>query len=229
MNFDAIFQTFSALIAATPKSTLLMVALGALVVGWIGAIMIRRKVPLGRLVRFSSTFVLVGVMAVIVIQIARLDPRFDVAVAGLGLPEQVVEGGETRVALAPDGHYWLRAKVNGVPAEFLVDTGATLTAISADTARKAGIKPRSDRFPIQMGTANGTVQVPLATIDELRFGNVAARGLDTVIAPNLGETNVIGMNLLSRLAEWRVRDNVLILTPNNPQPAIDWDVEESSE
>ena len=227
MNFDAILQTTSALIAATPKSTLLMVALGALVVGWIGAFMIRRKVPLGRLVRFSSTFVLVGVMAVIVIQIARLDPRFDVAVAGLGLPEQVVEGGETRVALAPDGHYWLRAKVNGVPAEFLVDTGATLTAISSDTARKAGIKPRSDRFPIQMGTANGTVQVPLATIDELRFGNVAARGLDTVIAPNLGETNVIGMNLLTRLAEWRVRDNVLILTPNNPQPAIDWDVEEA--
>jgi aspartyl protease family protein len=58
----------------------------------------------------------------------------------------------------------------------------------------------------------------VATIDELRFGNVAARGLDTVIAPNIGPTNVIGMNLLSRLASWRVENGTLILVPHHPQP-----------
>ena len=61
----------------------------------------------------------------------------------------------------------------------------------------------------------------IATIDEMRFGNVAARGLDTVIAPNLGETSVIGMNLLSRLKSWRVEDNTLILVPNNPQEPVE--------
>ncbi|WP_326521305.1 retropepsin-like aspartic protease [Parerythrobacter aestuarii] len=74
-----------------------------------------------------------------------------------------------------------------------------------------------------MSTANGTVTVPMATIDELRFGNVAARGLDAVIASNIGDTNVIGMNLLSRLASVRIEQRELILVPNNPQPAIDWD------
>lgn len=222
MDPEAIFETTASIVAGAPKSALLMTALAALVLGWIGALMIRHKLPLGGLLRGASTLVLVGVLATVVIQIARLDPRFDVAVAGLGLPEQVVEGGETQVPLAADGHYWLRARINGVEAEFLVDTGATLTAISTKTAQAAGIEPRSDRLPIQMTTANGTVQVPLATIQELRFGNVAARGLDTVIAPNLGETNVIGMNLLSRLAEWRVRDGVLILVPNHPQPAVEW-------
>jgi aspartyl protease family protein len=39
-----------------------------------------------------------------------------------------------------------------------------------------------------------------------------------VIAPNIGETNVIGMNLLSRLASWRVEGDTMILRPNNPQP-----------
>ncbi|MHA6333156.1 retropepsin-like aspartic protease family protein [Qipengyuania sp. CAU 1752] len=222
MNPEAIFETTSSIVAGAPKSALLMTALAALVLGWIGALMVRNKVPLGGVLRGASTLVLVGVLATVVVQIARLDPRFDVAVAGLGLPEQVVEGGETQVPLAADGHYWLRARINGVEAKFLVDTGATLTAISTQTAKAAGIAPRSDRLPIQMTTANGTVQVPLATIEELRFGNVAARGLDTVIAPNLGETNVIGMNLLSRLAEWRVRDGILILVPNNPQPAVEW-------
>ena len=35
-----------------------------------------------------------------------------------------------------------------------------------------------------------------------------------VIAPNLGRTNVLGMNVLSRLSSWRVEDNTLILVPN---------------
>ena len=219
------FETTAALIAEVPKSSLLMLALAAMIASWIGGTMIRRRVPLGGLVRGISTLVLVGVLVTVVLQVARIDPRFDVASSSLGMPAQIVEGGETRIPLSRDGHYWLQAKVNGRDAAFLVDTGATLTAISTSTAQAAGIAPRTDRLPIQLNTANGMIQVPLATIDELRFGNVAARGLDAVIAPNIGETNVIGMNLLSRLAEWRVRDNVLILTPNNPQPAVDWDVE----
>ncbi len=48
-----------------------------------------------------------------------------------------------------------------------------------------------------MQTANGTVAAELTSIDELRFGNVTARGLDAIIAPGLGPTNVIGMNLLN--------------------------------
>ena len=68
-----------------------------------------------------------------------------------------------------------------------------------------------------MTTANGTITVPSTTVDELRFGNVAAFGLDAVIAPNIGETNVVGMNLLSRLAQWRVEQGTLVLVPNNPQ------------
>ena len=38
-----------------------------------------------------------------------------------------------------------------------------------------------------------------------------------MIAPNIGETNVIGMNLLSRLASWRVEGRTMILVPHNPQ------------
>ena len=74
-----------------------------------------------------------------------------------------------------------------------------------------------------IGTANGSVNAQLSTIEEMRFGNVAARGLDAVIAPTLGETNVVGMNLLSRLKSYRV-DNAaeeMVLVPNNPQEAIE--------
>ena len=58
----------------------------------------------------------------------------------------------------------------------------------------------------------------VAQVGELRFGNIVARDLDAVVAPGLGEANVLGMNLLSRLASWRVEGRTLILVPNHPQP-----------
>ena len=85
----------------------------------------------------------------------------------------------------------------------------------------AGLAPREGGLPVRMQTANGSVAADLTTIDELRFGNVAARGLDAIIAPGLGPTNVIGMNLLSRLSSVRLEGETMILVPNNPQPALE--------
>ncbi len=74
---------------------------------------------------------------------------------------------------------------------------------------------------MRMQTANGSVSADLTTIDELRFGNGVARGLDAVIAPGLGPTNVIGMNFLSRLASVRLEGDTMILVPHNPQVPIE--------
>ncbi|MGB3752409.1 MAG: TIGR02281 family clan AA aspartic protease [Parerythrobacter sp.] len=204
-----------------PRSGLLIATVAAVAAGWMGSIMARNRVPLGGLIRTASTLTLGCVLVLVVLQVARFDPQLDFAVPQIGLPEQVVEGGETRIPMARDGHFWLEAEVNGVPVNFMVDTGATLTALSQSTAQAAGLEPRQGGLPLRLKTANGTILADLTTIDELRFGNVAARGLDAVVAPNLGDTNVIGMNLLSRLKSWGVEDNTMILVPNNPQPALE--------
>ena len=221
MDLAPVWDQLAGSIKALPQSGLLLAALGAMLLGVLGSLTIRRAPALGRLLRAASTLVLVGVLVLVVLQVSRLDPRFEMAVPQLGLPEQVVEGGETRVPLARDGHFWLQGEINGVPANFLVDTGATLTAVSAEVAERAGLESGMGDFPVMMQTANGSVRAERTTIDELRFGNVAARGLDAIIAPGLGPTNVIGMNLLSRLQSWRVENNELILVPHHPQPALD--------
>ena len=220
MDFAPVWDQLAHSISLLPQSGLLLTALGAMLIGVLGSLLIRRLPALGKLLRAASTLALMGVLVVVVLQVSRLDPRFDLAVPEIGLPEQVVEGAETRVQLSRDGHFWLRAEVNGHPARFLVDTGATLTAVSTETAAAAGMEERAGGLPVRMQTANGAVAAQLTTIEELRFGNVAARGLDAIIAPGLGPTNVIGMNLLSRLASWRVEGNTMILVPHNPQPAI---------
>src|SRR3546814_9463490 len=89
---------------------------------------------------FPYTTLFRSVLVTVILQLSRFDPRLEVAVPQIGLPQQVVEGGETRITMAGDGHFWLRAELNGVPANFLVDTGATLTAVSQGLADQAGLE-----------------------------------------------------------------------------------------
>lgn len=213
MELQTVFDSLAAAIRSVPRSELLVAAVVAMIAGWLGAALVRRRVPFGRALNMLSSLALGAILLTVVLQLSRFDPRLDVAVPQLGLPEQTVAGGETRIPLSPDGHYWVRARINGTPANFLIDTGATISAISPALAQRAGLEPRRGGIPVHINTANGTVTAQIASADTIAFGNVAATGIDVVIAPGLGQTNIIGMNLLSRLEGWRVEKGTMVLTP----------------
>ncbi|HSG34705.1 MAG TPA: TIGR02281 family clan AA aspartic protease [Sphingomonadaceae bacterium] len=213
MDLHAFWDHLVGIVASVPRSGLLIATVLAVVIGVMGGFVKRGSPGLARLMRSGSTLALAGILVLVVLQVSRFDPRFEMAIPEIGLPEQQVAGGETRIPLAPDGHFWVRANVNGVPASFMVDTGATLTTLNEDTAAAAGLEPRQGGIPVIMQTANGPISARIATIDSLAFGNVEASGIDAAIAPNIGRTNVLGMNLLSRLASWRVEGQVMIMQP----------------
>ena len=119
--------------------------------------------------------------------------------------------------MSPDGHFWIRAKIGGIEQRMLVDSGATVTALSARTAAAADLAVGDGIVPVLLTTANGTIRAQSATVDEMRLGNIVARDLPVVVSPAFGDVNVVGMNFLSRLKSWRVEDNVLILVPHHPQ------------
>ena len=207
-------QEFINFLSEQPLLSLAMVAIFVSIF----ASVIRRPAPgLARLLQGTANLGLAAALLLTIAQVARFTTGSDFALPQMGMPRQSIEGSETHIPMARDGHFWIKATVNGAPQRFMVDTGATLTAISPDTAYAAELERQSMRQQVMLRTANGTVAADLVTIDEMRFGNVVARDLDAVVAPGIGETNVIGMNLLSRLASWRVENNTLILVPHHPQ------------
>src|SRR3569833_2374597 len=103
----------------------------------------------------------------------------------------------------------------------LIDSGATVTAISTSTAAAAKIDSGTGLSPIVLRTANGATPAQIGKIDELRAGNIVARNLRIVTAPGLGDLDVLGMNFLSRLDSWRVEGQTLILVPHHPQVSAD--------
>lgn len=168
----------------------------------------------GRLIRFLFSFAMLAMALYLLAAQAPFDPTLSGIWGRLGLDEQRVIGSEVRIAMASDGHFWARVAINGQERRLLVDSGATITALSAETAAQVGVEAGAGLMPIILRTANGTVQAQTGTIESLRLGAIEARALKVVISPALGKVDVLGMNFLSQLASWRVERRTLVLVPN---------------
>jgi aspartyl protease family protein len=195
------------------------VPLYLLIGGVIGLMLIaRRSRVVGRLLSLTALVAAFGLIVMLVGERGKFDPMFARVANLLHLDRgQQVTGKETRVQMADDGHFWVTVKFGDVERKMLVDSGATVTALSAETAQAAGLTPSPSPFPMIIQTANGSVRAETATVPELRIGNIVARDLPVVTSPAFGDMDVVGMNFLSRLKSWRVEGRTLILTPNHPQ------------
>ena len=121
----------------------------------------------------------------------------------------VTEGQETRIPMAIDGHFWVKAKLNGRDVKFLVDSGATTTTVDRSTAEAAGvtISPKRDQY---VRTGNGIVRVASGRADALAVGGIVRRDVVIEVADN-DDLNVLGMSYLSSLSRWGVEGRWLIL------------------
>lgn len=125
----------------------------------------------------------------------------------IGTP--VTEGQETRIPMAIDGHFWVKAKLNGHDVKFLVDSGATTTTVDRATAKAAGVEisSRRDQF---VRTGNGVIRVAAGRAGELTIGKITRNDVALEIADN-DDLNVLGMNYLSSLSRWGVEGRWLVL------------------
>lgn len=118
-------------------------------------------------------------------------------------------GNVIRVPLAVDGHFWVQAEVNGVPVDFLIDSGATMTTIGRKTAALAGVPVGQQRNQL-VRTGNGLIRVATARAQIVALGDVERRDVRMFVADG-DELNVLGMNFLTSLQRWGVEGRWLVL------------------
>ncbi|WP_067737230.1 retropepsin-like aspartic protease family protein [Novosphingobium naphthalenivorans] len=193
---------------------LLALTIAAILLAVLAGMLSANRPELSNGLRNTAYLGLAAALLLTVAQVATHNTRSEAAFWLDRTRPASVEGNQTVVSQRVDGHFWVEAQLNGVPVEFLIDTGATYTGVSSATAQRAGLVPDAGDGGMVLDTANGPIVARRATANSLRFGGIEAKDLTVAIAPSAeSDVNVIGMNLLSHLASWRVEGNRLILQP----------------
>ncbi|MEJ6678081.1 TIGR02281 family clan AA aspartic protease, partial [Parasphingorhabdus sp.] len=182
----------------------LIFAIGALVL--VASALFSRRIGFGEIVRNILAWVAIFAVFIVGFSYQREILAVWNRVSGemTGANEQLVVGDTVRIRQSADGHFWVDAKVNALPVRFLIDSGATTTAMTLRTAQSAGIDISESPIPVILTTANGSVEAQRGAIQTLQIGPMVAQNLPVVVAKEFGDSNVIGTNFLSKLRSWRV-------------------------
>lgn len=116
-------------------------------------------------------------------------------------------GGGRQIVLTagPGGHFVTSGSINGRPARFMVDTGATLVALGRDDAQRMGIDLSGGRTAMTH-TANGPVPVLVITLNSVRVGDVELYNVGAMVVPQPMPMVLLGNSFLSRLSMRRDSD-----------------------
>jgi aspartyl protease family protein len=133
----------------------------------------------------------------------------------LAAAQQPSSGGQRgMVILEADrrGHYQANLLINGSVVEALVDTGASVVAMSAEDAKRANIQPGSDARKAQFRTANGIITATIVNIPEVRLQGVTLRNVEaSIMPPGAMSGTLLGMSFLKKLDSFEIKGNTLVL------------------
>ena len=110
-----------------------------------------------------------------------------------------------------DGHFWATAYVNGIPVKFLVDTGASLVALSEQDARRIGLNTDDLKQNAEVRTAAGRVKASTAMIESIEIDGVKVKNVQAVIIDKGLEHSLLGMSFLNRLEGWDVTPTAIVI------------------
>ena len=184
-----------------------------------GSMLASRRFQIGTAIRQAAIWLGVALILVTVysyrFEFAGLAGRvFGELIPGLPVASTNASG-DTVVTLRRDasGHFGARGSINGASARFLIDTGASVMTLTPATAAAAGFSSDGLTFTVPVETANGRAFMAPVTVDRLEIGPLAFRELRAFVAPpGTLSGNLLGVNVLDRLATYSVRGDEMVLT-----------------
>lgn len=113
-----------------------------------------------------------------------------------------------------DGHFGVRAEVDGESMALLVDTGATFVTLTRNDALDIGINPAKQAFNVPIRTANGVTRAASVTVNRIAIGSIERRGVRALVAPaGTLDESLLGLSFLNTLSGYTISGDRLILHP----------------
>ncbi len=121
------------------------------------------------------------------------------------------DGSELVIEADPRGHYFVDADIGGREIRFLVDTGASMVALSEEDADTIGYPIHQLEYSGRVNTANGVARVAPIMIDEITIGDNVVRNVQGAVIEGHTGKSLLGMTFLRKLAGFEVKNNQLFL------------------
>ncbi len=137
----------------------------------------------------------------------RSDPRTGVERdSSIGLKEMVIQR-------APNGHFYVDGTVNGQPVRFLVDTGATVVALTTEDATRAGLQVSPAEFERVAEGASGPVMGKAVMLNSVALGRNEVTQVGGVVIADTGGANIslLGQSYLQRIGSVSISGDEMVL------------------
>lgn len=116
------------------------------------------------------------------------------------------------LAVGANGHFFTEAEMNGRRIDVMVDTGASIVALTYEDAAAIGVAPAAKEFTHQVSTANGIAKVAPVVLDRVQIGDIMVRRVEAaVIERGKLRTTLLGNSFLGRLSRYEVRAGRLVM------------------
>jgi aspartyl protease family protein len=122
-------------------------------------------------------------------------------------------GGGNKVTLAPDsrGHFITDGQVNGVPMRFLVDTGASVVAMSVSDARRIGIDYMKGERGYSIVADGRRVPAYRVKLDSVTVGDITVFGVEASVTEGSMGVALLGMSFLNRMEMQRDSQSLTLI------------------
>lgn len=112
---------------------------------------------------------------------------------------------------ADDGLFYIDARINGTPVKLIVDTGASMTVLSPEDARRVGVDSSSTGPAETAETAGGSSRMSRVTLASMEVGPTSVNGVSAVVASQPLAFSLLGQNWLSRMGSVTIEGDRMIL------------------
>ena len=111
-----------------------------------------------------------------------------------------------------DGHFYADVSVDGQTARMLIDTGASVIALTGDDATAMGLSWDDSEVAVVAQGANGPVRGVRMVLPLVELGDFSAQDVAAVIIPEGLQVSLLGQSFLAKIGVVEIAGDAMVLS-----------------